>query len=241
VNIDTSFDYWADLNPGLGVWDAKGSNDPDTQSLPLQTSHRTLWTKRLPNGEMLALEPSRGTQLQWGGFRLSSDSISNSYMTNRRMRPVVLLAQSHAEELFRWGSRIGGYILFPGYRVNGKATINAARGMNRKIDDRIDLTLEAIRRHYLSQESPLSDVLARYSDFFDLFIDFESYVRFWLLDDLLDDQRGVRYFLPFDNFTRNAAPISADEYVRLQTATLRFLQARTDRIRAVSAVLRNEA
>ena len=74
--------------------------------------------------------------------------------------------------------------------------------MNRKIDDRIDLTLEAIRRHYLSQESPLSDVLARYSDFFDLFIDFESYVRFWLLDDLLDDQRGVRYFLPFDNFTR---------------------------------------
>jgi len=230
LRIDTAFDYWVDLNPGLSAWDAKGSTDPDSVSKPLQAAHQMLWTKRLPNDEDFKLRPVQGTQLQWGKYRLSSDSISNSYMTNSRMRRIVLRARDHAEELFRCGSKIGAYILFPAYRIDRKNTINGARGMILKIGDRMDLTLEAIRRLYVGGESPLTDVLDRYVDFFELFVDFESYVDFWLLNDLVDDQYRVQFFLPFDNFRRNAAPVDVIEYIQLKNATVRFLKARTARI-----------
>lgn len=230
--IDTAFDYWADVNPGLSVWDAKGSTDPDSTSKPLQAAHQMLWSKRLPSGETFELKPVHGTQLQWGKFRMSSDSISNSYISNSRMKPIVLQAREHAKEMFHCGSKIGAFILFPGYRVDRKNTINGARGMSLKIADRMDLTLEAIRRHYFGGMSPLTDVLDRYGDFFDLFLNFESYVDFWLLNDLVDDHYQVRFWLPFDNFGRNAAPIDVNEYLQLKTATVRFLDARTRRIGA---------
>jgi len=37
--------------------------------------------------------------------------------------------------------QIGGMIVFPGNRIDGKMTINGARGCYRKISDRFDLTL----------------------------------------------------------------------------------------------------
>ena len=38
--------------------------------------------------------------------------------------------------------RSGGMMVFPGNRIDGKQTINGARGFNRKIADGFDLTLE---------------------------------------------------------------------------------------------------
>ena len=146
------------------------------------------------------------------------------------MRQIVLEARNHAEELFRCGSKIGGFILFPAYRVNRKNTINGARGMSLKIGDRMDLTLEAIRRHYVGGESPLTDVLDRYADFFDLFVHFRSYVDFWLLNDMVDNQYRVQFCLPFDSFRRNAAPVNVKEYLELKSTTVRFLESRTARI-----------
>jgi hypothetical protein len=46
------------------------------------------------------------------------------------------------------GYTMGGMMVFPGNRVDGKLTLNAARGLKRKISDRMDLTLECIRRYY---------------------------------------------------------------------------------------------
>ena len=241
MQIDTDFDYWADLNPGRSIWDAKGAADPDTSSKPLQAAHQLLWTKRLPNGERFQLRPAQGTQLQWGKFRLSSDSISNSYMTNRRMQRILSLARDHAEELFRWGSKIGAFILFPAYRIDRRNTINGARGMSPRIADRMDLTLEAICCHYARAQSPLAQVLDRYIDFFDLFVDFRGYVDFWLLNDLVDDKYDVQFFLPFDGYRRNAAPIDVSEYLHLKDATRRFLEARTERIGKVMSALQFNA
>lgn len=239
--IDTTFDFWADLNPDLGLWEAKVSIDPDSSSKPLQRAHQALWSKRLPNGESFDLQPVQGTQLQWKTYRLSSDSISNSYMTNSRMQEIILQARSHAEEMFRYGSKIGAFILFPAYRVDRKNTINGARGMNIKIGDRMDLTLEAIRRHYLSEESPLTEVLGRYEDFFRLFQDFKNYVDFWLLNDLVDDQYRVQFYLPFDNFYRKGTPNNVMEYVQLKDATIHFLRARNERIKAQKIMPFSEA
>ena len=161
---------------------------------------------------------------------MSSDAISNSYMCTGRMRKILIQVEDHAEELFRCGSKIGRYILFPAYRIDSKNTINSARGMFPKIGDRMDLTLEAIRRHYVGEKSPLTDVLDRYLDFFELFVDFEGVVDFWLLNDLVEDHYRVQFFIPFDNIRRNAAPIDMHEYIQLKSATVRFLNARTEGI-----------
>ena len=230
VPFDPNFDYWADLNPGLSVWDAKGSRDPDARSKRLQAAHQFLWSKPLPSGATFALTPAGGAALQWGAHRLSSDSISNSYMTNGRLRPILQQAKEQAEELFRCGSKIGAYILFPANKVDGRRTINGARGMASRIADRMDLTLEAIRRHYEGEPSPLIADLARYSDFFALFSTFRGYVDFWLLNDLVDNDYRVQFFLPFDDFGRSGAPSSVSEYLQLAATTSRFLNARTARI-----------
>ena len=47
-------------------------------------------------------------------------------------------------------------MVFPGNRIQGKWTVNQARGCLKKISDRFDLTVECIRRHYARQSSPLS-------------------------------------------------------------------------------------
>ena len=76
---------------------------------------------------------------------------------------------------------MGGMIIFPANRVEGKSTINGARGFHPLIKDRIDLTLECIRRYYNNEISPLTEVLTRYTDFFALFGNFKGYVEFFLL------------------------------------------------------------
>ena len=94
------------------------------------------------------------------------------------MAAIIAEVQSDADEMFKVGTTIGAYIIFPSYRVDRKNTINGARGMSAKIADRFDLTLECIRRHYAGEESPLSDVFERYGDFFELFVDFKRVCRF---------------------------------------------------------------
>ena len=73
------------------------------------------------------------------------------------------------KEILRLFYTIPGFILFPGNQINGKVTMNAARGFNARICDRFDLTLECIRRYYAKIDSPLHEVISRYSNFFDLF------------------------------------------------------------------------
>jgi hypothetical protein len=126
-------------------------------------------------------------------------------------------------------------MVFPGNKVDGKQTLNGARGFHPRIRDRMDLTLECIRLHYLGHASPLSDVLARYADFFALFGSFEGYVRFFLLDDLVDDdERQVRFFLPFDDFTTPALPQTVEAYRVYGDASVAFIRARNRRIDAVA-------
>jgi len=122
-------------------------------------------------------------------------------------------------------------IVFPGNRLEGKQTINGARGFNRKIADRFDLTLECIRRHYLSEQSPLSSTLARYSDFFDIFHEFKSYVDFFFLQDLFDsDKSRINFLMPFENFDSPPVPRNFNEYAEYQTKSIAFVHARNRRL-----------
>jgi hypothetical protein len=227
--IDTSFDFRSD---------AVGK-DPDAYSPTLRRYHRILWSKPLPNGRIFDLDDREaGVYLHHrsdlGEFLLSSDSVIPSFTKWTSMKHIVgLLTDDENEDFRRVGYTMGGMMIFPSNRVERKQTINGARGFNRKIADRFDLTLECIRRHYIGQPSPLGETLARYEGFFKLFEDFRGYVEFFLLQDLVaDDYSAVKFFMPCDDFTRPSVPGDIDAYRAYRRLSMEFVHARNRRIAA---------
>lgn len=209
-NIDIHFSVFTDAN----------GKDPDSYSKTLNHYHYLLWRKILPNGERFQLEKlgkKRFLLVYDTGqekYHFSSDSILSSYIDWKSMKHIV--SQIPYEELRAYRnqiSTIGGYLIFPAKTVNRKPTINGMRGMHFLIKDRFDYTLECIRRWYLGMASPLYDVIDRYKWFFNYFIDFQGYVDFFLLNDLVDDQGHIRFWLPFKDFgISNPLPQSVEEY-----------------------------
>ena len=127
-------------------------------------------------------------------------------------------------------------MVFPAHRVDGKMTINGARAWHPRIKDRFDLTVECIRRHYLGEPSPLSDVLARYADFFGLFGDFAGYVDFFHLQDLVNEAAStVKFFTPFEDFTGSPLPATVDAYLEYRQRAIEFIESRNRRIAAYVA------
>jgi len=134
----------------------------------------------------------------------------------------------------RYGGSIGGRLISPSERIDGGPTINQRRGTHPRLSDRFDLALECIRRHYSGEESPIGDDLDRYSWFFDLFVNFDGYVDFFLLQDLLNDRGEVMFYLPFVSFEGRALPGNFDEYERFRAAQIDFVVARNHRIVAAT-------
>ena len=127
---------------------------------------------------------------------------------------------------------IGGMILWPGNQIDRKPTINQARGFKKTIADRFDLTIECVRRHYEGDTThPLADTFERYRDFFDLFGSFAGYVDFWLLNDLVDSNGGLKLFLPSEDFALPVLPTSLTDYREFRERTIEFVTARNERIR----------
>jgi hypothetical protein len=231
--IDTTFDFRLDA----------GGRDPDAYSPTLRRYHQFLWSKPLPDGRPFELDvTTKGTYLHHrspaGEFGLSSDSVIQTY-TRWGVKPAVLDAFSPSQlaRFFAIGYTIGGMMVFPGNQVDRKPTINATRGLLRTvIGDRMDLTLECVRRHYLGEKSPLGETLLRYRDFFALFGDFRGYVDFFLLQDLVrDDGTGVVFFAPFDSFASTAIPQDVETYRGFMEHNVAFVQARNERMAAWAA------
>ena len=229
--IDTTFDFRSDTPPG---------KDPDKYSAMLRSYHKQLWSKPLPNGEMFDLRDDVSGhyllhQSALGEFSLTSDWFAQTLISFERLKHITeKLGDAEKEDMTRRFSTIGGYIVFPGKQINGKVTINAARGFNRHIGDRFDLTLECIRLFYDDQPSPLYDVFKRYESFFGLFGDFGSYVRFFHLQDLCsNDLKKVRFWLPFDGeFTLTPFPKDLTEYTEFTGNISEFVFNRARRMAA---------
>ncbi|WP_091561414.1 hypothetical protein [Arthrobacter sp. ok362] len=222
--IDTSFDFNSDSQ----------GRDPDSDSKTLKDYHRKLWSKKLPCGSGrfdLAPEPDAYLvhRSSNGVHFMASDAIT----TRLQKRAGRIIRNIPPEDLPAWpGYTIGSSIVFPGNKVDGKMTINGARGFSRKIADRFDLTLECIRRYYDGRQewSPLEDVLLRYKEFFALFCDFNGYVDFFLLQDLLKDDGEIDFFHDFDNFNTPAVPQNETEYLNYLAKSNSFISARNARI-----------
>jgi len=226
--IDITFDFRSDTPPG---------KDPDAFSSTLRKYHQLLWSKPLPSGVVFELVDTTAQVYlhhasEIGEFFLSSDSVVPSF--TRELKMAHILKQISAEALATFntvGYTIGGMMVFPGNRIDGKMTINGARGFHPRIKDRFDLTVECIRRHYRGESSPLEKTLARYADFFNLFTDFRRYVDFFLLQDLVTaDFSAVKFFLPFVDFTTSPLPNSKEAYLAYKQQAIEFIQARNQRI-----------
>jgi len=199
-----------------------------------------LWSKPVPSGAFFGLaDTTPGVYLhhrsELGEFQLTSDSVIATFTRWVSMPPIIDQLTADQNEAFRAICHtIGGSIVFPGNKIDGKQTINGARGLNRKIADRLDLTLECIRRYYRSQASPLDAALQRYNDFFSLFDDFHGYVDFFLLQDLVtEDFDQVKFFMHFDDFTTPSVPNDVDTYMEYRRLSIEFVMARNRRIEQV--------
>jgi hypothetical protein len=223
--IDTSFNVYSDANGG----------DPDSTSSTLRQYHKILWSKPLPNGKIFELQDNKnGSYLyhksELGEFFLGSDAITHSYKNHKRKHWLTKQIPAHVNELFDTGSTIGAYTIFPNNRIYGNHTINQARGVNGLIDDRFDLTLECIRLFYMRQKSPLYDTLMRYKTFFDLFDNFIGYITFFLLQDLIDENNKIRFYLPFNEFNTPPMFSNVDEYLTYKRGVIDFIKSRNARI-----------
>lgn len=222
--IDTTYDFRLDSKCG----------DPDTDSLKLYEAHKTLLNKTLPIGKHFDFEISGD---KFGRYllknkltmNLSSDRMCPHYVGKYKGKFDGWLNEIEGEEFQYYVRTIGGHIVFPAHRKDG-FTINQARGVNRQICDRFDLTIECIKRFYENQQSPLSKAIERYDDFFALFGDFKGYVDFFYLQDFLTKDNEVNFALLFDDFTRSPLPLNPEEYHDYKTNTLNAIEKRNKRI-----------
>ena len=241
--IKTDFDFTTDCIYWDGFWYddsvfGSGKNDPDSASKTLKKYHQALWSKELPNGDLLQLEfgdPYDYLNAQ-NGLRLSSDTIVTSFM-HGKMRGVLEEAAKQVdwrpwlENILRQFYTIGGTILFPRHT----RSLNGQRGMNPFICDRWDLTLECIRRYYEGiidrENNPLGWVLETDKPFFNLLVDFRGYCDFFFLRDCVsEDYKSVKMWLPTEPFTKYPYPATAEEYFNWIEQCLTFVKNRNKRI-----------
>ena len=227
-SIDINFDFRTDTPQG---------KDPDALSPTLRSYHKLLWSKPLPSGKLFNLDDTKsGVYLHHksnlGEFFLSSDTATHTFSRWASMTHIISqISMEEIEEFRRLAYTMGSMIIFPANRIDGKSTINGARGFHPSIKDRIDLTLECIRRHYLNEVSPLADVLGRYSEFFNLFESFEGYTKFFLLQDLVaDDFSTIKFLAPFEDFKTPAVPKTLEAYLAYKNQTIKYIKARNNRI-----------
>lgn len=250
--IDASFDFtteefwdgfWENRN-GLG-----GLNkDPDRYSFELAEVHAFLWSRKTGNKQNpdtgLKLEKNSDNSLtdKNSGIVFSSDTLVNGYRWKRLLDNGVIPAlikdyglqhyRAIQERFTHKAYTVGGMIIFP----RRSASINNTR-VNNLISDRVDLTVEWIRRFFFKEKTDYSDVLEKNKDFFDLFGQgkegFKAYIDFFFLNDLVsaDYERVYSFFGPNDFSRQNAYPETTQEWRQWHALATEFLTARNDRIK----------
>lgn len=239
-DIDVSFDFTSDTpNFWKGFWDRKdglgaGGADPDAKSQTMRDYHQFLWSKPLPNGEVMELEQSSKYYMRYKDLYFGSDSITATfrYYRNRELLDKVAqvvpdykaFVENYLHELYQ----IGGEMLLPSFSW----CLNQARGCSRRICDRWDLTLECIKRYYEGTQSPLTKCLEKPANrqFFSLFVDFRGFVDFFFLQDLVDEDYNVKFWYDTPLFQVDPMPDNVEDYLHFVQTQLTFVKDRNRRI-----------
>ena len=230
MKIDTTYNFQAETEP----------LDADRYSSTLQEYHRMLWSKLLPNGKMFELSKVSNNQLyhksDLGEFYLSSDRAIPTFSKWKKLEHIISqIPKDRLSNFINLAETIGGIIIWPSNRIGDNQTINGARGFNTLISDRLDITIECIRRYYLDEKSPLYDTFNRYDSFFRLFTDFKGYIDFFLFQDWVNSKyKSVTIVKPFDDFKSIPVPSTVEEYMEYMENTERLIKARNFRISELS-------
>lgn len=260
--IDVNFNFIEDT-PGYwdGFWEndtllGRSKQDPDSKSPMLRKYHQLLWSKMLPNGEVMKLEDGKSSfYLGWKNHYFGSDSIIVSFRYKRRaefmkkLRNYLPDYKGFVESYLKSASSIGSYILFPSFGCG----MNQSRGTSKTVCDRWDLTLECIRRYYAGEWSPLEKCMnePRNRWFFDLFMDFKGYVDFFFLQDCVSedyssvniwyrpteqsgslfDNAGAAGDTGYDFSVKDHMPDTIDSYLAFIEKELDFMRKRNQRIK----------
>ena len=245
--------------------------DPDKSSKTLQYFHQKLWSKE-ENGikfdfisetdeydknQLVLINKFNTCQIIFSEDQkvFSSDWIINNYQHwNKETFPDLKYLDNinvNIKNSFNnIANTIGGRIIFPRRKINGKNTINIDRGIHSNICDRFDITLECIRRFYNKEENhfkfdeigDFGNTLNRYEWFFNLFgkcIDgFKNYCDFFFLQDLtINDYTEIKFFFkpvefvnkPF-SFYNNPYPKCEREYLEFIENATKFIEKRCIRM-----------
>lgn len=226
MKIDVTYNFQAETEP----------RDADRYSSTLQEYHRILWSKHLPNGKMFKLLKISQNRLyhksDLGEFYLSSDRAIPSFSKWKKLKHITSkIPKNRLNKFLNTANTIGGIVIWPSNRIGHNQTINGAKGFNSLISDRLDLTIECVRRYYLDKQSPLYETFKRYDDFFKLFENFKGYIDFFLFQDAVtSDYNLVKIAHPFDDFESVPVPRSVDEYMQYLDYTEELVKARNKRI-----------
>lgn len=220
-----------DINVTFDVKSDSRGKDPDYASATMKSYHQLLWSKPLPNGEVMQLETGKDCYLKWNGIYLGSDSITATFRNGRNkhfeeFKNGIPNYEEYEKENLSKLYTIGGAIIFP----QTHWSMNRARGCHPRICDRWDLTLECIRRYYAGEHSPLDKSLMESKQFFDLFVDFKSYTDFFLLQDCVDDSYKVKFWFDTPLFENEPMPKTLESYLAWIQTQLDFTAKRNKRI-----------
>lgn len=138
--IDDTVGFWDgfwERRNGLGA--APVYTDPDSASETLRNYHQALWSRKLPNGEVMTLQKGKKSDyLTWNGMRFASDSIATQHRyikcehVIRQVESQMPNYRSFVYDTTRFTYTIGGMIIFPKLR----GSMNQDRGTNPMIADR---------------------------------------------------------------------------------------------------------
>ena len=219
--IDVDFDVQTDSH----------GKDPDYASATMKSYHKLLWSKPLPNGDILQLEDGKDCYLKWNGMFFGSDSITATFRNGRNkqfeeFKKSIPNYPEFEKDVLSKLYTIGGAIIFP----QTPWSMNRARGCHPRICDRWDFTLECIRRYYAGESSPLDRSLSESQQFFNLFMSFKEFVNFFWLQDCIDEQYNVILWDDSPLFEVNAMPKTLDSYLAWIKTQLNFAEKRNQRI-----------
>ena len=241
-----------DVNRKLNEGIAEGQ-DADKLSHELKQYHLTIWNARgielglfecfddaknriiiVGQGKEIIVTPDSITNIFWTSGRKFAGEMEKAIIARYRQEDAEIEAMRRAY-VEKIDYTIGSSLVFP-VASNGhpiRASMNAARGLNYSVHDRMDLTLECIKRFYEGQTEgyPLIKTLNKSKDFFDLFKGFRQYVDFFFLNDLVDENYNIVGFNPPVSFN-TPFPLTREDYKKYLQDNLTFIKKRNERIDA---------
>jgi len=231
LDIDVNFDFKLDSN----------GKDPDIFSEKLRDYQQKLYTRETIYGNKIEIQKGNDPKYDYlfigkpDIMRLAGDCVINMnerYPGYQETHNKYLASASDYyrklyQEYIDKSYTIGGEIIFP----KRPYSINVMRGIHLK--DRFDLTLECVRRFYNNEPMPLRNTFEKDRKFFNLFGDFDGYVNFFFLDDLVKDGKVQFFFGKYDDDVFNPAKFAWEksEWEQLLENQIIFLQKRNERIK----------